>query len=97
MRRIGVLVLAAFLLSGCSTSEVLVAHTVELESATEIIPEEQLLDVSIVLFNPGVPEGEIDKDVLEELLQNGTFVHIRRTESRYMAVSYTHLTLPTKA
>ncbi|MFL2555055.1 MAG: hypothetical protein ACJ0S4_10255 [Candidatus Rariloculaceae bacterium] len=86
MRRIGVLVLAAFLLSGCSTSEVLVAHTVELESATEIIPEEQLLDVSIVLFNPGVPEGEIDKDVLEELLQNGTFVHIRRTESRYMAL-----------
>jgi hypothetical protein len=86
MRRIGVLVLGAFLLSGCSTSEVRVAHIVGLESATEIIPEEQLLDVSIVLFNPGVPEGEIDKDVLEELLQNGTFVHIRRTESRYMAV-----------
>jgi hypothetical protein len=33
-----------------------------------------------------VPEGEIDKDVLEELLKEGTFVHIRRTESYYMAV-----------
>ncbi|MFL2546962.1 MAG: hypothetical protein ACJ0SL_06325 [Candidatus Rariloculaceae bacterium] len=86
MRRIGVLGLVILLLGGCSSSEVLVAHTVGLASATEIIPEEQLLDISIVLFNPGVPEGEVDKDVLEELLEEGTFVHIRRTESRYMAV-----------
>ena len=86
MRRIGVLVLGAILLSGCSSSEIRVAHTVGLEPATETIPEEQLLDVSIVLFDPGVPEGEVDKDVLEELLSEGTFVHIRRTEARYLAV-----------
>jgi hypothetical protein len=86
MLRIGVLGLVVLLLGGCSSSEIRVAHTVGLASATETIPEEQLLDVSIVLFNPGVPEGEVDKDVLEELLEEGTFVHIRRTESRYMAV-----------
>jgi hypothetical protein len=86
MRRFGVLFLAAFALTGCTTSEVRVAHTVGLVPATETIPEEQLLDVSVVLFDPGVPEGEIDKDVLEELLREGTFVHIRRSESRYMAV-----------
>ena len=86
MRHIGILVLAAFTIAGCTTSEVRVAHTVALVPATEIIPEEQLLDVSVVLFNPGVPEGEIDKDVLEDLLREGTFVHIRRSEARYMAV-----------
>ncbi len=86
MPRIGVLLIGTVMLAGCSTSEVRVAHSVALVPATETIPEEQLLDVSVVLFDPGVPDGEIDKDVLEELLRNGTFVHIRRSESRYMAV-----------
>src|SRR5690606_24111008 len=40
----------------------------------------------VVVFDPGVPEGEIPKDVLEELIREGTFVHIRRMESMYMAV-----------
>jgi hypothetical protein len=73
-------------LSGCTTSEVVVAHTIPLVPAQETIPEDQLLDVGVVVFDPGVPEGEIDKEVLEELLEEGTFVHIRRTESYYMAV-----------
>jgi hypothetical protein len=63
-----------------------IAHSVALVQATETIPEEQLLDVAVVLFDPGVPDGDIDKEVLEELLRVGTFVHIRRTEARYMTV-----------
>ncbi len=86
MRRIGILLLGAATLVGCSSSEIRVAHSVALVPATETIPEEQLLDVAVALFDPGVPEGEIDKDVLEELLSEGTFVHIRRTEARYMTV-----------
>jgi len=86
MPRIGALLLGVVLLAGCSTSEVRVAHTVGLAPATETIPEAQLLDISIALFDPGVPEGDVDKDVLEELLRDGTFVHIRGTEARYMAV-----------
>ena len=86
MRRIGILILGAAILGGCSSSEIRVAHSVALVPATETIPEEQLLDVAVALFDPGVPEGEIDKDVLEELLSEGTFVHIRRTEARYMTV-----------
>ncbi len=86
MRRIGILLLGAVILAGCSSSEVRVAHSVALVPATETIPEEQLLDVAIAMFDPGVPDGEIDKDVLEELLRSGTFVHIRRTEARYMTV-----------
>jgi hypothetical protein len=85
-RLIGLLIFGVGALSGCTTSEVLVAHAIDLVPAQETIPEEQLLDVGIMVFDPGVPEGEIDKDVLEELLKEGTFVHIRRTESYYMAV-----------
>jgi hypothetical protein len=86
LRLIGLATLACGVLSGCTTSEVVVAHTVPLVPVQETIPEDRLLDVGIVVFDPGVPAGEIDKDVLEELLKDGTFVHIRRTESYYMAV-----------
>ena len=87
MRHLGILVLTLGLATGCSTSEVLVAHSVALVPSTEAIPEEQLLDISVVQFNPGVPEGEVDKDVAEELIRAGTFIHIRRTEARVMAVT----------
>ena len=50
------------------------------------IAEDELLDVGIVLFDSGVPEGEVAKEVLEELIREGTFVQIRRSESVYMSV-----------
>jgi hypothetical protein len=62
-----------------------VAHSVPLSTAKEAIAEEDLLDVGIVLFDSGVPEGEVPKEVLEELIADGTFVHIRRSESVYMS------------
>ena len=86
MQRIGILILIAGAVSGCSSNEVLVAHSVELVPETATVPEEELLDVSVVVFNSGVPEGEIDHELLEELINDGTFVQIRRTEARYMAV-----------
>ncbi len=86
MRRIGVLILGLSLLARCSSSQVIVAHSVALVPETQTVAEDALLDVSVVVFDPGVPEGEIDKELLEELLEDGTFVHIRRTEARYMAV-----------
>jgi len=87
MRRFGILILVFGFTAGCSTSEVLIAHSIALVPATEAIPEEQLLDISIVQFNPGVPEGEVDREVAEELIRAGTFIHIRRTEARVMAVT----------
>ena len=86
MRRIGIFILGIGLLAGCSSNQVLVPHSVTLVAETETVPEDELLDVGIVVFDPGVPDGEIDKEVLEELLRDGTFIHIRRTEARYMAV-----------
>lgn len=73
-------------LAGCSTSEVLVAHAVPLEPVAKTVPEDQLLDVAVSVFDPGVPDGEISKDVQEELIRSGTFINIRRAESRYLAV-----------
>lgn len=87
MRGIIVLFAGAGLIAGCASNEVRLAHSVDLVSATHAIPEEQLLDVGVVVFESGVPEGEVDKEVLEELIRDGTFVHIRRTEARYMAVT----------
>jgi len=74
------------LIAGCTSTEVLVAHAVPLEKSTSEIAEAQLLDVGVAVFDSGVPEGEVDKDVLEHLIKEGTFVQIRRSEAIYMAV-----------
>ena len=88
MRRFAVsfLILTVAVFVGCSSTAVLVPHSVQLVPETVTVPEAELLDISVVVFNPGVPEGEIDKETLEELIDGGTFVHIRRTEARFMAV-----------
>ena len=74
------------LLSACTTQEVVVAHSVELSTAPAAYADSELLDVGIVVFDAGVPQGEIDKQVLEELLRDGTYVQIRRAESMSLAV-----------
>lgn len=86
MRLLFVAAVAA-LLSSCTTQEIVVAHSVPLNTiAVGSYPEAELLDVGIVIFEAGVPEGEIDKQILEELLREGTYPHIRRAESMYLAV-----------
>jgi hypothetical protein len=79
-------ILAAFAVAGCTSSEILVAHNVDLVPSTEEISEAALLDVAVVVFDPGVPAGEIDREIIEELIEQGTFVQIRRTESLYFSV-----------
>jgi hypothetical protein len=84
--KLGIACAALIVLSGCATSEVFVAHSIPLNASVLPLPEARLLDVGVAIFDPGVPEGEIDKELLEELIRDGTFVSIRRTESMYMAV-----------
>ena len=87
MRGVGLAFVAGLsLIAGCTSTEVLVAHSVPLQKNTAAIPETQLLDVGVAVFDSGVPEGEVDKDVLEHLIKEGTFVQIRRSEALYMAV-----------
>ncbi len=87
MRRVAIGFVAGLtFIAGCTSTEVLVAHAVPLEKSTNEIAEAQLLDVGVAVFDSGVPEGEVDKDVLEHLIKEGTFVQIRRSEAIYMAV-----------
>jgi hypothetical protein len=86
MHRVAIVLIGAWWLAACTSSEVVVAHSVPLSTATESVAEGELLDVGVVLFDSGVPEGEVPKEVLEELIREGTFVHIRRSESVYMSV-----------
>ncbi|HET8698914.1 MAG TPA: hypothetical protein VFO94_15610 [Gammaproteobacteria bacterium] len=79
-------ILALGALCGCSSSEVIVAHQVELAEPASPPDEATLLDVGIVVFDPGVPKGEIDKETLEKLIAQGVYVQIRRAESIQMAV-----------
>ena len=74
------------LLAGCGGNQAVIPHTVALVEQTETVPEDELLDVGVVVFDPGVPDGEIEPEVLGELIRDGAFVHIRRTEAHYMAV-----------
>ena len=86
MRLLFVPVIAA-ILCGCSTQEVVIAHTVPLSTtAVGTYPESELLDVGILIFEAGVPQGEIEQKVLEELMRDGTYPHIRRAESIFQPV-----------
>jgi len=80
-------VIMAVALVGCSTSDIVIPHNVPLAMPAAPYAEEQLLDVGVVLFDAGVPEGEIDQALLEELLRDGTYVSIRRAEAVMLAVT----------
>lgn len=53
-----------------------------LQQATEEIPEENLLDVAVRVFNPGIPADEDERTLNEE----GIFKEIRKSESRFFPV-----------
>jgi hypothetical protein len=69
--------LAALALAACSTSRNVKYDTVELARSDREVPAAELLDVGIVLFDPGIPEGDADPKAL-------VFPEVRRAESRYM-------------
>ena len=77
---------SATFLAGCSSSEVLVAHSINLQPADTFVEEAALLDVAVSVFDSGVPDGEIDTKLREELIEQGTFVQIRRAEALYFSV-----------
>ena len=54
---------------------------VELIQAQTEIPEEELLDVGIHVFDPGLPE---DEEALFALEEKGVFPDVRKSEARYI-------------
>ena len=61
MRRLALLLIGTWWIAACTSSEVVVAHSVPLSTAKQDVAEAELLDVGIVLFDSGVPEGEVPK------------------------------------
>lgn len=72
--------LAALLMSGCVTHETRPQPRLNAIQAAEEIPEDQLLDVSVRLFDANVPEDEKKQE------KERVFPEVRKAEARYFAM-----------
>jgi hypothetical protein len=72
----------ALLASGCMVQETRPQPKLTAVQATTEIPQEQLLDVGVRLFDPGIPKEIEDDPELAE--KKGIWPDIRRAEARYM-------------
>jgi len=70
------------LLAGCVTSEVKPIPKVAAKQATVHIPEAELLDVGIRVFDPGIPKNIENDD--ESLAKKRIYPDLRKAEARYM-------------
>lgn len=75
-------IMAALSLSGCITSEVKPLPKVQAKQATVHIPEAELLDVGIRVFDPGIPKN-LEGDE-EALAKKRIYPDLRKAEARYM-------------
>jgi hypothetical protein len=70
--------LAAALLASCSITTKQTYDTVSLERSSAELPAAELLDVAVVVFDPGLPEGGASDE--SKLL----FAEVRQAEARFM-------------
>jgi hypothetical protein len=75
-----VALVAVALLGGCMVQEQRPVQRVAAEKATAEVPQDELLDVAVRLFNPNIPASEKEQE------DEGIFPDVRKAESRYMAV-----------
>jgi hypothetical protein len=81
---IGICGTAALLaLGGCMVSETKPLPRVNAVQATAEIPQDELLDVGVRVFSPGIPKDIADDE--EALEKRNIFKDIRAAESRFMA------------
>jgi len=78
--RLGVATAATLclLLQGCAVSRTVEYEDVELQAAAAEVPPQALLDVGIMIFDPGIPES------IEKQEKDMVFPEVRRAEARYM-------------
>ena len=74
----------AMALGGCVVSETRPQPKVHPVQATTEIPESELLDVGVRIFDPGIPP-EVENDA-ELQAKKGIYPDVRRAEARYMAM-----------
>lgn len=74
---------SALFVGGCMVKETRPLPKINPVQAQAEIPESELLDVGVRVFDPGIPEA-IANDT-EELTQRGIFPDVRKAEARHMA------------
>lgn len=86
-RALGVVALAtsALLIDGCMVQETRPLPKINPVQSQTDIPDAELLDVGVRVFDPGIPK-EIEQDT-EELTERGIFPDVRRAEARHMATN----------
>ena len=78
----GTVFAAVLALTGCVTSETKPIPKVVAQQATVHIPEAELLDVGIRVFDPGIPENIKDNE--EALAKKRIYPDLRKAEARYV-------------
>jgi hypothetical protein len=63
---------------------------VKLIQATTEIPEDQLVDVGVRVFDPGVPPAGEDPEAEDKLEEKGIYRDVRRAEARFFPVHLTN-------
>ena len=76
-KRACLLILAAVSVSGCSVNEVITAEVKALDVADVAPSEDQLLDIGIVEFDPGIPKNN-------DSSKTGVYEEVREAEVRYL-------------
>ena len=71
---------AAMLLSGCMVQQQRPVQRIAAQKAITEVPQDELLDVAVRLFDPNVPADEKKQE------EQGIFPEVRKAESRYMPV-----------
>jgi len=82
VKLLGTVLAASIALAGCVTSETKPVPKVEAKQATVHIPEAELLDVGIRVFDPGIPKNIEGDD--EALAKKRIYPDLRKAEARYM-------------
>ncbi len=70
--------LVTLLVSACSTQKVVKENATRATIAQQEVPESQLLDVAVQVFDPGLPATD------KEIEEAGLFPEVRRSEARYI-------------
>src|SRR3954465_11320805 len=78
----GTVVAAVMVLTGCVTSETKPIPKGAAQQATVHIPEAELLDVGVKVFDPGIPENIKDNE--EALAKKRIYPDLRKAEARYI-------------
>ncbi|MEM9530736.1 MAG: hypothetical protein AAGA23_07440 [Pseudomonadota bacterium] len=70
--------ITALITGACTTATVKTVNSVNIDKADQELSQDQLLDVGLMIFDPGIPENAAQDD------DNNIYPAVRRAEARYV-------------